>query len=1215
MRLLPTLALVGILLLANGSAHAQNAPPPPRPPGAEELAARAIAAFDAHDEAELTKTARLVGSAWAATDALLVRGRGDVARAYAEASEDEDRTALLAYLDGLADQPDDTEARRAIANANAAFAMRDAEGALAALEGVRGPGLAGLWVLNGRATALRVLRRVGDASDTFAEAAAHAASVGCRRGAWRMYRTAAQVADEAGDIARSRAAQVQALALAEARPARDDLAATLIDLGITDEYAFDTAAAEEHYARGIDVAREIGHDAFLANGLTNLGRLLSAHRDLERAEPLLVEALALHRKVGNLVYAARAESALANVRSLRGDDAGAVAAWESAAASQEKAGDKAGQSATLGELALWHARCRRPAEALAAAERAVELVRTWPNPLTRAGAERALSTALQSAGRLDEAAEHLRSALAAFTAAGDLLGQCTSSRDLASICLDTGDYASGCEHARRSLELARRLGSRETIAQAATVLGNTLTRMGDTDAGLRLLTEALDHCAAAAAGGPSREHAQALANVGFVHLVRGEFGPALERTLAARAMAEELGETRLAGEFLANIGSVYTACGDVAHAVEVAHDALRAAETAGDEEAQAAAAINLGIALLTANDLDGARAQIEHGLSLAVRSGAGLWETNALGSLGAVAGAQGDDAAAEAWFEKALEKARELGAQREVATSLGRLATFARHRGDADLARARAEESVAVAAEVGDPGTVAATEVSYAAALLADGDLAAAVAHVRRSADAAVQMMRGVPQMVVAGDASYWDAIARIGVEAGLRAGDVATAFEFIERSRAGQLLEGLGGRDGLREGAVPTQLADEERARRAEMLSARARFDAARAAKDLKRAREAREALNTAETTYEEVVARVQLASRAGAAAVFPTPATPSDVRGVLADDEAFVAYAETEDDVLAVVLTRDAARLVDLGPTETLAALATPLTAATSKDATAKALADARAALLDVLALPPSVRRITVSPVTTLAFVPFAALDTSRSFAFVPSATTRVVLARGRAAPGKHVLALGDPDYAARGAGAAVGGPVALRGGTLAPLPASGDEAKAVGDVVLLGKDATESALVAKLAAEPRWHAVHFACHGLVDEQRPLRSSLAVTADANDDGLLSVLEIYRMQVASDLVVLSACESGRGRDAGPEGIVGFTGAFLLAGSDRVIASLWKVDDDATRALMTKFYEVWKAGNVTTAEALRLAQEHVRSQPQWADPRFWAAWQLWGLAD
>ena len=153
--------------------------------------------------------------------------------------------------------------------------------------------------------------------------------------------------------------------------------------------------------------------------------------------------------------------------------------------------------------------------------------------------------------------------------------------------------------------------------------------------------------------------------------------------------------------------------------------------------------------------------------------------------------------------------------------------------------------------------------------------------------------------------------------------------------------------------------------------------------------------------------------------------------------------------------------------------------------------------------------------------------------------------------------------------------------------------------------------------MARRGRWRAVHFACHGVVDPVRPLRSSLVLTADDDNDGFLTALEVLRMQIPADLAVLSACETGTGKLVGGEGIVGLTRAFMYAGTPRVLCSLWKVDDEATAALMTKFYEVWnpKDGKpgLPTAEALRQAQEYVRTQERWKHPYYWAAWVLWGL--
>ena len=90
--------------------------------------------------------------------------------------------------------------------------------------------------------------------------------------------------------------------------------------------------------------------------------------------------------------------------------------------------------------------------------------------------------------------------------------------------------------------------------------------------------------------------------------------------------------------------------------------------------------------------------------------------------------------------------------------------------------------------------------------------------------------------------------------------------------------------------------------------------------------------------------------------------------------------------------------------------------------------------------------------------------------------------------------------------------------------------------------------------------------ACHGLVDRDRPELSALALTPSDADDGFLTAVEVVAMPVPADIVVLSACETGTGKVRRGEGLSGLMRAFLAAGSPRVVCSLWKVDDEATRA-------------------------------------------------
>ncbi len=156
------------------------------------------------------------------------------------------------------------------------------------------------------------------------------------------------------------------------------------------------------------------------------------------------------------------------------------------------------------------------------------------------------------------------------------------------------------------------------------------------------------------------------------------------------------------------------------------------------------------------------------------------------------------------------------------------------------------------------------------------------------------------------------------------------------------------------------------------------------------------------------------------------------------------------------------------------------------------------------------------------------------------------------------------------------------------------------------LLRRDATKTAF-RKYSSD--FQMLHVASHGDFEPEKPLASSLLLAPDASDDGRLTVSDLYSMRVDADLITLSACETGLGKVASGDDVVGLTRGFLYAGTRTIVASLWEVDDRATGELMTAFYQSLGKG-VGKREALRLAQmDFLKKQPH---PFFWAAFQLTG---
>ena len=112
--------------------------------------------------------------------------------------------------------------------------------------------------------------------------------------------------------------------------------------------------------------------------------------------------------------------------------------------------------------------------------------------------------------------------------------------------------------------------------------------------------------------------------------------------------------------------------------------------------------------------------------------------------------------------------------------------------------------------------------------------------------------------------------------------------------------------------------------------------------------------------------------------------------------------------------------------------------------------------------------------------------------------------------------------------------------------------------------------------------------------------------------NGFVGLQDIYGLRAPVDLVVLSACQTALGKDVRGEGLLGLTRGFMYAGASSVVASLWKVDDEATAELMRQFYTNMLRKGMTPADALRAAQNSIRQRPEWQAPYYWAGFTLQG---
>jgi CHAT domain-containing protein len=343
-------------------------------------------------------------------------------------------------------------------------------------------------------------------------------------------------------------------------------------------------------------------------------------------------------------------------------------------------------------------------------------------------------------------------------------------------------------------------------------------------------------------------------------------------------------------------------------------------------------------------------------------------------------------------------------------------------------------------------------------------------------------------------------------------------------------------------------------------------------------------------------------------------------------------------KEQALAFVVRRETAALLDLGESEPIRQAVGFLLEAAGGHAAESVAGGAAQELFERLIRPvqPHIRgagRLVVVPDDVLHALPLEALTGADDRPFllelpVTYLPTLAFLRRGavpRELEAMASLVVGAPALPGSGAADALGAEQRSayeRGGhDLGPLEHAGAEARSVARLVrrqssrvLTGDEATEADVKAEDLT--RYRLLHFATHAIADEQVPLRSALALAPGGGEDGFLEVREILDLDLNADLVVLSACSTGRGRLIRGEGIVGLSRAFLVAGARSLVVSLWNVDDRTTRLLMESFYRNLRKG-LAADDALRRAKLALRSRGggRFAHPYHWAPFVLVGDPD
>ncbi|MGH8495578.1 MAG: CHAT domain-containing protein [Gammaproteobacteria bacterium] len=798
----------------------------------------------------------------------------------------------------------------------------------------------------------------------------------------------------------------------------------------------------------------------------------------------------------------------------------------------------------------------------------------------------------------------------AFSLAGAQPGRIAATRlGKCNLLSHRGESETAIAECSDALGLAESIGDRDLEARAHFLLGTIHSRRGRFRLSVAETEKALG--LRRRYGGTPYEMAGVLNSMGIEYAAVGRLGEAENMYREGLELAGTFDSPWYAFHLHSNLAHLRGQSGDMEGALESMAESLRGAEQLGDTQGMVYAHNSFAEFYLRAGNRTSARRHLERSLGLGVGV-ATIHRLIALVMLGEIQAAENLVDRAETTLREALALAQssDFGLQGvNIRAALTRLAV---HRGDADAALQWAEEAVQLAESLGSPDALIKALEAKAAALEAAGSPGATGAYLE-----AINLLESWRGRLVLGDLRmgvaepHW-AIYEGAIRSLLAQDRAAAAFEASERARARLLLELLAERDASEPDPSPAEgIRRQLRARFQERLAATE--DAVIEALDGE--------IRQLTTSLAALESESRRSDPATGAARFPQPAELDRIQAeLLGPGQALMSFFWGDEDVYGWWITADDMRAAHLGSVDALAARIDFLRASIEQPSGGPPWPGPARAAFDAFIAPLATRaaeEIFVIADGPLAHIPIEVmipadgaepLGATARITYGPSAAVLLSLARSRK-PGdwqRSILIVGNPaidNDASRLASL-------WRDDPLAPLPYAAEEAQAIYRLfrderadLLLGVEAT---LNAWNGLQPgRYRYLHFAAHARVSDRRPEQTHLVLAG-----GRLDLAAIRELDLQTELVTLSACETGRGRRVRGEGIIGLSHAFLAAGARGAVVTLWRIEDEAAARFMQHFYRRLHEGE-SPAEAL-LAVRRERISADDSDPAHWAPFVLVG---
>lgn len=903
-------------------------------------------------------------------------------------------------------------------------------------------------------------------------------------------------------------------------------------------------------------------------------------------------------------------------------------------------------------------------ESIAAYSEALALYRQLEDRSSEALVLNSLGLVYFPLGEIAIAIDYYERALVIYRSIGDRNGEADNLFNVGQALLATGEATRAIEILLEAADTYRYVKNDSGLARCLNDIGLAHWQLGNSAASIQSYETAL---AMSLRIGDRRREAEARNALALVQIRRGELQSARLNLEQAVDYYEEIENSKYLATVLTNMGRLLRFLGDHDGALDYYRRALGIARSIEDRKSESIALNNMGYLMEKEDDFSRAVEFYREALpifeALKDRSG----EAMALENMARAYSGLGEDDRSTYLLEKALDirlDIRDLPGQGFALQSLG---IVSNRSGKIKEARRFFAQSLEIAIRIGDRRSEAVSLQGLAQAELMDGNSEKALEHVREALKVTESARSTVADQdfrstFLSSTRDFYELEVEILMALESRypnEGYTDKALQASETARARSLLELLSEahvdvRQGITPGLKELERDNRERLSRiqAQLISLRAQSKPHHT-----KIESLEDELELEEERRLQLEEKIRTQHPRYASLQYPSPLGAADIQPHLDGDTALLEYALGEQSSYLFVLTREGLTSYTL-PGETVLApdvedLRQILVHPGRREfGRYKQLAFS---LYQTLLAPAETdladkSRLIIVPDGILTYLTFESLLTNvsgeRSFgdlpylldrwavSYVPSATVLVSLATKPAPPpgSTRFFGVGDPLYDLPAAAPAQTPPTTepgwepLRGlfgsdGTarLVRLEDSARETRAAAEIfgpanskLLIGKDASEENL--KRSPELRQaRYLHFATHGLISERNPQYSGLVLNLDDDptEDGLFQVYEIFDLEIEADLVVLSACRSGLGKNVRGEGLVGLTRAFFYAGAPSVVVSLWPVADRSTADLMASFYRHLQTGAGKT-EALRQAKLELRRGGRFQHPYYWAPFVLTG---